>query len=131
METIKKQYYGIKYPFTNEGYQKFFLDANETLKDKVRSQLMHVIFTPKGQKIRDPEFGTDLIRFIFDPSEEMTWEGVKNEISDSVQRFCTNVNIADIQVARSEEDPMEIYVRVDYKVIDGNKVISDAIGVRI
>lgn len=131
METNKRQYYGIKYPFTNDGYQKFFLDANDTLKDKVRSQLMHVIFTPKGQKIRDPEFGTDLIRFIFDPSEEMTWEGVKAEISDSVQRFCTNVKLSDIQVARSDEDPMGIYVRVDYSVVDGNKLISDAIGVRI
>jgi phage baseplate assembly protein W len=61
----RQQLFGIKYPFTHDDYQNFFVDANINEKDKVRSQIMHVIFTPKGQRIRMPEFGTDLIKYIF------------------------------------------------------------------
>ena len=50
----KQQFYGVKYPFVAEDVENYFIDVNKTLKDKVRSILMHVIFTPKGQKLRDP-----------------------------------------------------------------------------
>lgn len=127
----KRQYFGIKYPFTSEGFQNFYLDANESTKDKVRSQLMHIVFTPKGQRIRNPEFGTDLIKFIFEPNDSITWEAVKNEVSDSVRRWATNININDIQIVKNEENESEIYVRLDYGVSEGNKVTNDSVVVQI
>ena len=104
----KKQYFGITYPFRSDGFQHFFINANGDTKDKARSELMHIVFTPKGQRIRNPEFGTDLIKFIFDPNEDITWEAVKNE-----------------------EDEAEIYVRLDYSVSEGNKTTKDSIVVRV
>jgi len=127
----KKQYFGIKYPFTSDDFQKFYVDVNSDTKDKVRSQLMHVVFTPKGQRIRMPEFGTDLIKFIFDPDEGITWESIKSEVSESVNRWINNVKVNDIQVVKNENDDSEIYVRLDYSVIEGNKVTNDSIGVKI
>jgi len=127
----KRQYFGIKYPFTSEGFQNFYLDANESTKDKVRSQLMHIVFTPKGQRIRNPEFGTDLIKFIFEPNDSITWEAVKNEVSDSVRRWATNININDIQIVKNEENEAEIYVRLDYSVSEGNKVTNDSVVVQV
>lgn len=130
----KKQYYGIKFPFKNEGFQHFYLDANETVKDKVRSQLMHVIFTPKGQYIRNPEFGTDLIKFIFDQNDSYTWESVKNEVTESVSRWVKDVKINDISVVTSYDDDTDmsqIYVRIDYSVVKGNSVVDDSIGVKL
>jgi len=127
----KKQYFGIKYPFTSDGFQHFFVDANNTLKDKVKSQLMHIVFTPKGQRIRNPEFGTDLIKYIFEQNESVTWESVKNEIRDSVNRWATNISLRDIQVVKNAEDESEVFVRLDYSVIEGNKVTNDSIAVQI
>lgn len=123
----KIQYLGIKYPFTNNEFQNFFLDVNETEQERIRSQIMHVIFTPKGQRIREPEFGTDLIKFIFEPNEEVTWDGLKNEITDAVQTYVDNVILNDIQVAKSEENDTAVYVRIDYSIKQGNKLIKDSI----
>lgn len=122
-----KQYYGIKYPFTCDGFQNFYADVNSSLKDKVRSQVMHVIFTPKGQRLRKPEFGTDLIKHIFEPNDSVSWEAVKNEVMESVKRWVDNVSVNDIQVVKSEDDKGEIFVRVDYSVSEGNKVVSDTV----
>lgn len=132
METIKKQYYGLKYPFTNNGFQKYYCDVNTSLHDKVKSQLMHIIFTPKGQRIRNPEFGTDLIKFIFETSDEMSWDAIKNEVQESVSRWATNVRVNDIQVLKSEDEGLnDVYVKIDYSVADGNKTTRDTIAIQL
>ena len=127
----KRQYMGIKYPFTSEGFQNFYVDANSSLKEKVRSQLMHIVFTPKLQKIRQPNFGTDLIKFIFSPSDDMSWEAVKTEISESVTRWATNIVLRNIDVVKNEEDEHEIYVRLDYSVTEGNKTTNDSVVIEL
>lgn len=127
----KKQFFGIKYPFITDSYEKFYVDANKTLKEKVRSQLMHVVFTPKGQRLRNPEFGTDLIKFIFEQNDSTTWEAVKNEVSESVSRWVPNATINNIQVVKNENDESEVYVRLDYSVSEGNMTTNDSVVVQI
>lgn len=128
---VKKQYLGIRYPFTSQDFQNFYLDLNSSLKGKVKSQIMHVIFTPKGQRLRNPEFGTDLIKYIFDPNDTATWESVKNEIKDSVSRWVNNVNLKDIQIVKNVDDDLEIFVRVDYTINIGNKSTDDSMVVQL
>ena len=35
----KKMHFGIKYPFLRDDFQHFYVDVNNNLKEKVRSQL--------------------------------------------------------------------------------------------
>jgi phage baseplate assembly protein W len=92
---------------------------------------MHIVFTPKGQRIRLPQLGTDLIKYIFEPSDSVTWEAVKNEVTDSVKIWATNIVLNDIQIVKNEADESEIYVRLDYSVVEGNKVTNDSIVVQV
>lgn len=131
MDRKVKQQFGIKYPFTTEKSENYFVDTNMTLKDKVRSILMHVIFTPKGQKIRDPQFGTDLIRYIFEPNDSLSWSKVKTEVNEVMQKHLNNVSINDISVLKSEEDVSEIFVKIIYTVTNGIVSQSDNIVVKL
>lgn len=126
----KKQYFGLKYPFTNNCIEKYELDLNTSQEDKVTSELLHLIFTPKGQRLRKPNYGTDLIRYIFEPNDETAWAAIKKEIQESVSKWINNVNLNDIQVVSTEEGN-EIYVRIDYSVIDGNYTYDKSIAVEI
>jgi phage baseplate assembly protein W len=78
-----------------------------------------------------PQFGTNLIKYIFDQDDSITWDAVKNEVSESVRRWSTNLAINNIQVVKNEEDESEIYVRLDYSVIEGNKVTNDSVVVQV
>ena len=127
----KKQYFGVKYPFLRDDFQHFYVDVNNNTAEKVRSQLMHIVFTPKGQRIRNPEFGTDLIKYIFDQNDGTTWEAVKSEVSESVNRWATNIKLNNIQVVKNENNEAEIYVRLDYSVIEGNKETNDSVVVQL
>ena len=127
----KKQFFGVKYPFLNDNERHFYVAANESVADKVRSQLMHIVFTPKGQRIRNPEFGTDLIKYIFDQNDGVTWESIKTEVSESVTRWSNNLSLRNISVVKSEDDESQVFVRLDYSVTEGNKVTNDSIVVEI
>lgn len=127
----QKQFYGIKYPFTNECVENYFSDLNTDTKSKVRSLLMHVIFTPKGQKLRDPEFGTNLIKYIFEPSDGISWDGVKNEVSEAVKKYVKGVTINNISILEHDDDRHQIYVRLDYSVVNGFKVENDSLVTKI
>ena len=83
---VIKQYFDIKYPFTNDCIEKYELDLNKSRKEMITSQILHLIFTPKGQRLRLPDYGTDLIRYIFEPNDKSTWENVKNEILNEIKK---------------------------------------------
>ena len=127
----KKQFFGVKFPFLADNERHFYVAANESVADKVKSQLMHIVFTPKGQRIRNPEFGTDLVKYIFDQNDGVTWESVKTEVSESITRWSNNLSLRNISVVKNEDDESQVFVRIDYSVTEGNKVTNDSIVVEI
>ena len=126
----KKQYFGIKYPFTSDSSAKYFIDLNNYQKEKIKNNLMHIIFTPKRQRIRMPDYGTDLIKYIFEPNDESTWPAVKTEIQSTVKDWIPNITLDDIQIMTSD-DGHEIYVKINYSVSDGNLTKTDNVIVQI
>lgn len=127
----KKQFYGIKYPFISKDEENYFVDLNKDIKSKIKSLLIHVVFTPKGQKIRDPEFGTNLIKFLYDPNDKETWESVKNEVKDTVKRNIQGITIDDITVLPAEEEKRDVYVRLDYTITRGFQKETDSLITKI
>ena len=96
------QKYGIKYPFTYNNEENIYLDVNNNVVDGVKSQVLHVLFTPKGQKLRDPEFGTNLIKYIFSHEDDSTLSGIKSEISEQIKKYVPSVDFRDIKIYKDE-----------------------------
>lgn len=126
-----KQYYGIKFPFTANNLDGFFLDLNEEVKDKVASEILHVILTPKRSRIRQPEFGTNLISYIFEQNDEVTWDSVKSEATDAVLKYVANVRLNDLNTIIDEEKPGNIYLDVHYTVIKGKTEENNRLVVKL
>jgi phage baseplate assembly protein W len=123
------QKYGIKYPFTSNNNDGIYLDLNDTYADGVKSQVLHVIFTPKGQKLRDPEFGTDLIKYIFNPSDLNTFNEIKGEITRQITKYVPSVEFRDIVIYENDENG--IIVMVEYGVKKGNKTEITTVAVKL
>ena len=68
-----------------------------------------------------------MIKHIFEPNDSVSWDAIKNEVMESVKRWVDNVSINDIQVVQSEGEDGEVFVRIDYSVREGNKVVNDTI----
>jgi phage baseplate assembly protein W len=111
-----KQYFDIKFPFTSNNLDGFFIDLNETIGDKVLSEILHVIMTPKGGRLRMPDFGTDLAHYIFDQSDEKEWGRIKAEIKEAVAKYVPRASVNDVRVLREEGNDNTILVDLDYSV---------------
>ncbi len=60
-------------------------------------------------------------------NDQISWESVKAEISESVIRWSKNLTLKNIQVVKEEDDPNGIYVKIQYTYNQGNKVTNDSI----
>lgn len=125
---MNKQFYGIKYPLSEESNRLTFFDLNESKRDSIQSMLLHIILTPKGQRLRHPNFGTDLIKYVFEPNDSTTWEDIKSEIRKQVSFYLPNVTFNDINIQHNLDEANSIYVEIDYSVnINGVTTINKAL----
>lgn len=125
------QKYGIKYPFTSDNNEGTYIDLNDTYADGIKSQVLHVIFTPKGQKLRDPDFGTDLIKYLFNPSDSETFNSIKSEISSQISKYVPSVMFRDVSIYSNEDESNSIIVIVEYGVKKGNKIEITKVAVKL
>lgn len=128
---MNEQFYGIKFPFNEEGKKKSFFDLNETYEDGVRSMLLHIIFTPKGQRLRQPNFGTNLIKYIFEPSDEFTWESLKTEIKGQISLYLPCVTFNNIKILTNESENRDVFIEVDYSILKNGKNINNKTVVKL
>ena len=127
----KKQYYGIKFPFTMDNQQGLFIDLNGKLEDKIASQIVHVLLTPKRQRIRMPEFGTDLMKYVFEPSDDVTWSMVENEVKAAIEKYVPNTTLKNIQILRDANNDNGIFINLKYSVIKGNTTENNEITIKV
>lgn len=59
------RYINIDFPFKNSP-KGFFLNLNDNDQRAIKADLMHLLLTRKGQRLYNPNFGTDLLRYIFE-----------------------------------------------------------------
>ncbi len=120
----------INYPFKNS-QQGYYLDMNETNSAAIKSDLMHLLLTRKGERLYMPEFGTDLLKFIFDPYDNKTITDLKMEISDTVKKFIPNLTINNIIVDKSDLSEYAATVKIGYTITNGVFVENEIITINI
>ena len=78
--------------------------------------LLHIILTPKGQRLRMPNFGTNLISYIFESNDTETWENIKDEIRKQVSLYLPNVIFDDIKIIHNTEEENSIFIELLYSI---------------
>ena len=126
----KGKFINIRYPF-QDSLKGFFLELNDTDAEAIKSDLLHLILTRKGQRLYNPEFGTNLLKFIFEPEDGLTLTKIQEEITTVVKRYLPKLQINNITVDPSIESDYAAVVRMDYSITDDVFVISDNIIIKI
>ena len=98
----KTQHYGIKFPIQIVSEEKKCLDLNLTKAQMIKSQLMHVLFTPLGQRIRQPNFGTNLIQFLFNPNENETFSDVMSTLKQTIKKWVPDCELESIEMIETD-----------------------------
>lgn len=96
------QRYGITFPFV-DSQEGFFLGLNSTIPNEARSNLVHLILTVKGSRYFLPDFGTNLVKYIFEQMDQTTKIAIDREIRESVKEFMPNLKINKVEVKTYED----------------------------
>lgn len=124
------KYINIDFPFKNSP-KGFFLNLNDNDQRAIKADLMHLLLTRKGQRLYNPDFGTDLLRYIFEPNDGLTLDAIKEEVTNSVKKYLPNLVINEITVTESEDSVYAATIRVDYTITDNVFDIVDFVIINV
>ena len=71
------------------------------------------------------------MRFIFEPNDALTEEGIKDEIRTVVKKFLPNLKLNEIIIAASQESEYAAVVTISYTITDDVFSTSDIVVVKL
>ena len=111
------KFININFPFQDSD-KGFLLDLNSNDNAAIKADIMHLILTKKGERLYLPEFGTNLLKFIFEPNDGFTHSEIKEEITQTIKKYLSNLVIDEVKITQSEQSEYAATVRIDYTVTD-------------
>ena len=111
----QKSYINIQFPFQDDPDGKF-LKMNTEAKQAIKSDLIHLLLTNKGERLYLPDFGANLRQYLFEPNDEAIANSIKNEINEAIKKFIPNLNVTELTVTKSEDNIHAVVVKIDYIV---------------
>lgn len=124
------KYININYPF-KDSTKGFFLDLNDEDNQAIKADLLHLILTKKGERLYNPNFGTDLVKFIFEPEDGMTLNAIKEEITSVIKIYLPKLQMDEISVEESTESEYAAVVTIKYTIIDDVFSTKDIVVIKL
>lgn len=88
--------YNIKFPLNDDVTQNTYFKMTRVTKDAFSSNLLLLLLTQKGERYYEPDYGTDLLKYIFEPNDTLTASDVEQEIKRTVSLYIPNLTINNI-----------------------------------
>ena len=109
---------GIQLPF-NGTFGLFSSTYNSI--DQATRNLKNLLLTMKGERPHQPNFGTDLMQLIFEPSTEKLKELVTPIITEPVNYWLPYIQIVEILTTTVIDDPdldHDINIKISFNVVN-------------
>ena len=83
----------------------------------------NILLTPRGTYLHDPEFGSDLYKYVFEPADGSTVDGIKREVIDRIMLYDDRAAIEDVEVNISNDGKrVSLSIFINYQ---GEKGVLD------
>ena len=88
--------YNIKFPLTDSPDTNTYFATNQISKDALTSDLLFLLLTQKGERYYNPGFGTNLLKFVFEPLDSTSTGDIEQEIKDTVSLYIPALKITKV-----------------------------------
>ncbi len=83
----------------------------------VREAIRVILMTEPGERLRLPEFGAGLGRFLFEPNTLATHTRMRQRIGEALQRWEPRVQVEEIDVQPDSVDPQAAIATITYRLV--------------
>jgi len=102
---------GVALPFNRPGV----FTSTYSTKDQIKSNLINLVLTNKGERVYNPNFGTNLKNIIFEGITPETQERARNTIIENVSYFMPEIDISEVSI-ENNEDNNTINIAIRYRI---------------
>lgn len=110
--------YNITFPFKDDNVTNGFIKMNQVSKDSYSSNLLLLLLTQKGERYYESDYGTNLLKYIFEPNDDLTADQVEEEIRNTVALYMPELTINSVTFNWGENE-------------DGNPISDNQLNVNI
>lgn len=115
---MSSPYINISFPLSDDTEKNFLFKRTKTTMDAIKSNLMLLIMTPKGSRYFMRDYGTNVIKYIFEPNDEITQTDVIDEIKNSVRKYMPKITINNVvfpdTIENKENNRLELNIYFTY-----------------
>jgi phage baseplate assembly protein W len=83
----------------------------------VRESIRLILLTAQGERLRRPDFGAGLERFLFEPNVLGTWRQIEEVIRRQLARFEPRVQVETVRVAGDPIDPEAAIAELSFTLV--------------
>ncbi|MCW7541373.1 GPW/gp25 family protein [Aquabacterium sp. A7-Y] len=85
--------------------------------DNIRESIRIILMTEPSERLRLPQFGAGLGRFLFEPNTAATHALIAERIRDALARFEPRVRVQAVDVTADQEDPHAAMATLTYRLV--------------
>lgn len=83
----------------------------------IREAIRVILMTELRERLRLPEFGGGLGRYLFEPNTVTTRHQIQERISRSLTQWEPRINVESVNVEQDESDPQSAIATINYKLV--------------
>jgi phage baseplate assembly protein W len=117
--------YNIRFPINDDVYKNRFFSMTQITKEALGSDLLLLLLTEKGERYYQPDYGTNLLKYIFEPNDNITSKDVEKEIKRTVSLYIPTLTINTIEfnkVTDEQGNPIQenqLNVKIKFTYTEG------------
>jgi len=115
---------GVNLPLNGPGV----FNSTYITQKAIKNNLINFFLTNPGERPLNPNFGAGLRVFLFEQSNEPTFESLNSFISSKLETFFPEVKILKLDVLSPNDEPNNVVVTLNYSINNTN--INDSINVQ-
>jgi len=110
---------GVKLPFNAPGvfYSTF------STKEQIRFNIVNLVLTAKGERVENPNFGTNVRSQLFNQIDQSTFNDLESDLVESIQTYIPNVRVTRVNFSQGGEyNDNTLVVTITYQILISNEV---------
>ena len=105
-------YVGIRFPLDHSPEGFFY--KTKTIREQVKSNIRNLLLTEKGERVFQPNFGSNLKSLLFEQITPISLENVENDIRESLSTWLPYVNVNDLVVVQDSVNSNKVLTSLEY-----------------
>jgi phage baseplate assembly protein W len=106
---------GVSLPFNAPSV----FNKTYSTKDQIKSNLINLLLTDKGERIMNPEFGADIRRSLFENITTPNLDLLRFKIIDAINIFIPEIVLGNIEIL-PDSDANTLSITINYNLIISN-----------